>query len=119
MLRQALSSVGLVPLANNLLRLHLLRNNGRARSTRQLHHQLGQGDAAQTDGLTGDAREGSVDEDAVVVDDFHNDGELATVRAVVDEDQATDFNEARVYLTRKTRIRDGWTSTIWLLRTSI
>lgn len=83
------------------MRLHLLDHDGRAGATRQFHNQLGQGDAADGNRLTGDAGKGSVDENTIVVNNFHNDGELAAVRAVVDKDQATDFNEARVYLHAK------------------
>ena len=43
-----------------------------------------------------------------MVDDFDDDGELAAVWAVVDEDEATDFNKERVYLHGNKRLEmDG------------
>lgn len=53
--------------------------------------------------LASNAAQGPVDDDAVVVDDLDDDGNFALQLAVVDQDEAANFNKAAVYLQRGER----------------
>lgn len=92
-----------VPLAHHVLGSHLLGNDRRASTTRHLHRQLCQRQTAQMERLASNAAQGPVDDDAVVVDDLDDDGNLALQLAVVDQDEAANFNKAAVYLQRGER----------------
>lgn len=84
-----------LPLVSDLALLECaLDGAGTGRSRQRRDRVRGQDQVTVRESLTRNARRWAIDQCPVVVNDLGNDGELASRRTVVDEDNAADLDEA-------------------------
>jgi hypothetical protein len=67
--------------------------------------EVGEGNTAKVDHLTGNAGGGSVDEDSVLIEDVDDHSDLAIVSSILNEDNSSDLNETLEKLKEEKRIR--------------